>query len=780
MDQFLDLDAINAAMGVGAISIVGSNGGSGAGGADGAGGATSTSHLVGAFDDQFNDMFQQYLAPELTKSAPMAATPIASTSELPFAAASADAMSFSNDTLDPRTYLPTLPGSPIGAFSPSSDNSGARINSLSPLSFPDLDGPGDSSAWTLDPAIFGGDPVPDMMTSQEAPASLFGDLPALPDLQVEASPESIKAESVTASSITITPHPSSTRASRASAQQAKRQLSEALRDEEEEEQEQEDDEEDEDDAEDDDEDMDSDHYSAPRSTRATKKARTISSNSKARSGSKAPRSVAVFATKELHHTNTRSNLPPVPEWTDKPDPDTYKKLSSKEKRQLRNKISARNFRHRRKEQLTTLEDEISSRDNIISQLQEEVGTMRTENSTLRSEVSMLKAKWDEMMEKMTAFQAPQSATAVSTATTGLGVRPRLVIASSTAASSPSDKTTDDDLWALDSPQSAPSPLPTVASGSRRGTRASNGITKPNLSKDVAPNMGGRRSTGSWATQGFGGGFTSVHTTLLPDPAALLNAKSSLANYPQQNFNPALNNISASSLAQCTQHLREGSLASGQQQAPAPRSTFEDFFASNPYWLRPDQVEEYRGQLYGKIANNTAGLIAAQKLGSSQLTSGSHLSMPNGFRPAFFTSSPSSARFAAPSMNGGKEPRDVGPSSDLLEFQSPRAALAQQQATALVATLATQTLFSKMTSAFVDAFTGSDGGKTMDANKVADVLAGRSKVQLVPQQSQQAAVSTPSIESLGLSLSSLDLSNDARSPSPRPHCSFNSMTKKWCS
>ncbi|SCV69695.1 BQ2448_1089 [Microbotryum intermedium] len=728
---------------------------------------------------------RRYLAPELTKSAPTAATPIASTSELPFAAASNDALSFSNDTFDPRTYLPTLPGSPIGAFSPSSDNSGPRYNSLSPLSFPDLDGPADSSAWSLDPAMFGGEPASEMMTTEEVQASLFSTLPALPDLPTEASPESIKAESVTASSITTTPPASSMRGARASAQQAKRQLSVSLRADEEEEEGQEDDEEDDgeqDDAEDDDEDMDSDHYSAPRSTRATKKVRTIASNSKARSGSKAPRSVAVFATKELHHTNTRSNLPPVPEWTDKPDPDTYKKLSSKEKRQLRNKISARNFRHRRKEQLTTLEDEISSRDNIISQLREEVGTMRTENSTLRSEVSMLKAKWDEMMEKMTAFQAPQSATAVSTATTGLGVRPRLVVAStSSAASSPSEKSTDDEPWALDSPRSATSPLPSVASGSRRGTRASNGITKPNLSKDVAPNMGGRRSTGSWATQGFGGGFTSVHTTLLPDPAALLNAKSTLANYPQQNFNPALNNISASSLAQCTQHLREGSLTSGQQQqqAPAAKSAFEDFFASNPYWLRPDQVEEYRGQLYGKIVNNTAGLIAAQKLGSTQPTSNSHLPMPNGFRPAFFTSSPSSARFAAPSINGGKEPRDVGPSSDLLEFQSPGTALAQQQATALVATLATQTLFSKMTSAFVEVFTGSEGGKTMDANKVADVLAGRSKVQLVPQQQQ--TLSTPTVDSLGLSLGSLDLSNDtrARSPSPRPHCSFNSMTKKWC-
>jgi hypothetical protein len=63
-------------------------------------------------------------------------------------------------------------------------------------------------------------------------------------------------------------------------------------------------------------------------------------------------SVLPFATAELHVTSSRSTLGPVPDWTDKPDPDTYKALGSKEKRQLRNKISARNFRHRRKGELS--------------------------------------------------------------------------------------------------------------------------------------------------------------------------------------------------------------------------------------------------------------------------------------------------------------------------------------------------------------------------------------------------------------------------------------------
>lgn len=41
---------------------------------------------------------------------------------------------------------------------------------------------------------------------------------------------------------------------------------------------------------------------------------------------------------------------PCPSYIDKPDDEEYSKMSSKEKRQMRNKISARNFRHRRKGQ----------------------------------------------------------------------------------------------------------------------------------------------------------------------------------------------------------------------------------------------------------------------------------------------------------------------------------------------------------------------------------------------------------------------------------------------
>ncbi|KAK1754433.1 hypothetical protein QBC47DRAFT_402849 [Echria macrotheca] len=59
-----------------------------------------------------------------------------------------------------------------------------------------------------------------------------------------------------------------------------------------------------------------------------------------------------------------------------------KKLSSKERRQLRNKVSARAFRSRRKEYITQLESEIANKVN-------ENGILRTENRALTEEVKRL-------------------------------------------------------------------------------------------------------------------------------------------------------------------------------------------------------------------------------------------------------------------------------------------------------------------------------------------------------------------------------------------------------
>ena len=67
----------------------------------------------------------------------------------------------------------------------------------------------------------------------------------------------------------------------------------------------------------------------------------------------------------------------------RPTPEEYKKLSSKEKRQLRNKLSARAFRTRRKTYINELEDHIKDRDRLIDAIKGELMSSRSENDELK-------------------------------------------------------------------------------------------------------------------------------------------------------------------------------------------------------------------------------------------------------------------------------------------------------------------------------------------------------------------------------------------------------------
>ncbi|WFD34276.1 hypothetical protein MCUN1_001113 [Malassezia cuniculi] len=76
----------------------------------------------------------------------------------------------------------------------------------------------------------------------------------------------------------------------------------------------------------------------------------------------------------------------------RPSMEEYKKLSSKEKRQLRNKISARNFRNRRKEYISLLEEQVADRDSVIDGLREQISTLSLQNKQLRDEVRALQSR----------------------------------------------------------------------------------------------------------------------------------------------------------------------------------------------------------------------------------------------------------------------------------------------------------------------------------------------------------------------------------------------------
>lgn len=142
---------------------------------------------------------------------------------------------------------------------------------------------------------------------------------------------------------------------------------------------------------------------------------------------------------------------------------------------------------------------------------------------------------------------------------------------------------------------------------------------------------------------------------------------------------------------------------------------DDLCDTNPYMLQGAAAEAYRGQLYSKLCvpgslltmttwtdawysgHNKAGLNQGGRNANGEQT------FPFGFRPAYFNNSSS--------LSGKPSPDD----------------LIEREQAAYVAGHATTTLFGRMAAAFAEAFAGPSGG-----TKVADVLAGRARVQVVPE------------------------------------------------
>ena len=208
----------------------------------------------------------------------------------------------------------------------------------------------------------------------------------------------------------------------------------------------------------------------------------------------------------------------------RPSPEEYKKMSSKEKRQLRNKISARNFRVRRKgeiiafvllfvtyaamlEYITTLEGDIAERDRLIDAIRSELGSSQSENAALRQEISSLK---------------------------------KALRASADRAESPV--------------LPPPGPIPALASAARAS--ASSSLVTPNTQKDLpsSPRLAASPSNAFWGGSTSFGGITPVHTTLIPEnfahPLACVKSLAAPTHKPtsKENINPSLNSGNASSFA----------------------------------------------------------------------------------------------------------------------------------------------------------------------------------------------------------------------------------------
>ncbi|KIM69474.1 hypothetical protein SCLCIDRAFT_1207899 [Scleroderma citrinum Foug A] len=411
----------------------------------------------------------------------------------------------------------------------------------------------------------------------------------------------------------------------------------------------------------------------------------------------------------------------------RPSPEEYKKMSSKEKRQLRNKISARNFRVRRKEYITTLEGDIAERDRLIDAIRSELGSSRSENIALRQEISALKKC---LLEGRGLPDLPPPAEL------------------------------------LPSPASPPMPIPSTSNAVVSSSSSS--IVTPNTQKDLptSPRLGNRAFWG-----GLGGmGVTPVHTTFIPPIAVLASKVSSASSSPilqpsifyeetirprilQENINPGLNPTAQRNLIE-----KKGSANINPNLSQLGNiGAFDTFTDTNPFTFK--SLDAYRMQLWGKMA--------AQQYAHTQQTHTPPSSPPmapsglaSGLRPHFFTGPTKvggilSPKASAVGLGAGAYPSPPSspPSSSL--YNTPAGPTREQ---AVIAALASQTLLGKLGQAFWDAFSGSSSanslthltptsatmGKQWDTEKVRKVLEGRAVLKVVDVEPAQLGSSSATL------------------------------------
>ncbi|KAF9811488.1 hypothetical protein IEO21_06572 [Rhodonia placenta] len=429
--------------------------------------------------------------------------------------------------------------------------------------------------------------------------------------------------------------------------------------------------------------------------------------------------------KENRPSNMLSTTSSEPDdW--RPSPEEYKKMSSKEKRQLRNKISARNFRVRRKEYITTLEGDIAERDRLIDAIRTELGSTKSENVALRQEISALKKALLEGRGRPDTPILPPPAPLPA-------IPASVFAASSSKSSSPA-------------PAAPKSPLLT-----------------PNTQKDLptSPRLGARGFWGGASAGGIGGfgGFTPVHTTLVPEWGSVLSGKA-LAGAKngrkspslQENINPILN---------AAFHGTDKS----KEQQPQQIGGLDSFMEMNAFNM--NLLDAYRMQLWRNVAvqqqfRNHHAHQQQQQHQSHASPSPSPLSSPSGLasglRPHFFSKQGPTTS----AVLSGKAATSSHPTSSVFSSSThnvtanqPKSQPTPTPQQAMLASMASQTLVRKLGSAFWDAFAARPSGvaasgrrapQEFDADKVRRVMEGSAVLRVVdvePQaQANRAAVPQP--------------------------------------
>lgn len=245
---------------------------------------------------------------------------------------------------------------------------------------------------------------------------------------------------------------------------------------------------------------------------------------------------------------------------------------------------------------------------------------------------------------------------------------------------------------------------------------------------------------------------TIQTVSLPPPSKPEPLPSSAS---QMNLNPLLQSSA----------LRPQPTA----MSASASNTFEHFADATPFSVRQATVDQYRSQLWARLAREAAyagvASTADDKTRAKQLA----------LKPLFFTLPAAEVKTFGPSLatsstRFGGLPHPPGPSASALIASNAAAERAESDEAsahlALLATVTQQTITTKLTSAFLDAFVapsptiGPSPPKAvvLDADKMASVLSGKARLEVVPVE-QDASVNKRECPSVTLerALAALSLS-----------------------
>ncbi|CDS09537.1 hypothetical protein LRAMOSA10897 [Lichtheimia ramosa] len=167
----------------------------------------------------------------------------------------------------------------------------------------------------------------------------------------------------------------------------------------------------------------------------------------------------------LHQDDERSRQ--QEDQSDRPSESELKKMTSKERRQLRNKISARKFRSRKKEYVTTLENDLqrqkheNERLNLeVSFIRENADKLQKERDDLKLQLALCREKNRELMRRLDKGGSSSSSSSPTPPENNNDNNPSSSSSSSNGSKSPNAPDLDISLLSADKIHSLEKSLPT--------------------------------------------------------------------------------------------------------------------------------------------------------------------------------------------------------------------------------------------------------------------------------------------------------------------------------